>query len=153
MNTLVLYDAHFSHTERLAKEIVEKLKEHGEAERVPIDLFSADHLATADLLVIGAPSDGLSLTPAIEEFLENLPPSGLLGKHVAVFDTRQRAPWLVLGSAAHRIARRMRDMGAVVVASPMTFFLSGREGPVDAGEEFRADEWAHLVVEKSRNLN
>ena len=103
--------------------------------------------------MIGARSDGRGLTPAIEEFLENVPPGGLLGKHVAVFDTRQRAPWLILGSAAHRIARRMRDLGAVVVASPMSFFLSSKEGPIDADEEFRADEWAHLVVEKSRNLN
>ena len=45
MNTLVLYDSHFGHTEQLAMEIVEKLKEHGEAESVPIDLFSATDLA------------------------------------------------------------------------------------------------------------
>jgi flavodoxin len=153
MNTIVLYDSRFSHTEHLAREIAEKLKEHGEAGTMRIDAFKSEDLARADLLVVGAPSDGFGLTPAIEEFLENVPPSSLLGKHVAVFDTRQRAPWLVIGSAAQRIARRMRGMGAVLVAGPISFFVTSKEGPIDVGEELKADEWAHLVVEKSRNLN
>ena len=153
MNSLVLYDSRFGHTEHLAKEIVEKLKEHGGAAVMPIDSPNADDIARADLLVVGAPSDGHGLTPAIEEFLENLPPSGLLGKHVAVFDTRQHALWLVIGSAAHRIARRMRGLGAVLVASPASFLISSAEGPLGIGEDLKADEWAHLVIEKSRNLN
>ncbi len=153
MNTLVLYDSRFSHTEQLANEIVEKLREHGDAATVQIDDLTVEAMARADLLVVGAPDDGHGLTPAIEEFLENVPPSGLLGKHVAVFDTRNRAQWLILGSAAHRIARRMRAMGAVLVAGPMSFVVSSREGRIDIGEELKADEWAHLVVERSRDLN
>ena len=153
MNALVLYDSRFDHTEQLAQELVEKLREHGVANSVPIDSLRVEEMDHADLIVVGSPSDGFGLTPAVEEFLENVPPSALLGKHVAVFDTRQHVPWLTLGSAAHRIARRMRDMGAVLVASPISFFLVGKEGPLDAHEELKAEEWAHLVVEKSRNLN
>jgi flavodoxin len=153
LNTLVLYDSRVTHTEQLACEIAEKLKEHGQAETMRIEALRPEDIARVDLLVIGAPSEGISLTPAIEQFLDNVPPSGLLGKHVAVFDTRQHAPWLIVGSAARRIARRMRDMGAVLVASPVSFFTAGKEGPIDVGEEFKADEWAHLVVERARDLN
>ncbi len=153
MNTLVLFDAHYSQTEHLAKEIVEKLKEHGDAEMIPIRSLTLGDIARADLLVLGAPPDDHGLTPAIREFLDNVPPSGLLGKHVAVFDTREHGSWLGTGSAAHRVARRVRGLGAVLVAGPMSFVVSSPEGPIDVGEELKADEWAHLVVRKSRNLN
>jgi flavodoxin len=153
MNTLVLYDSRFGHTEHLAMEIAEKFKEHGKAEIMRVHTLGVEDMRDTDLLVLGAPSHNRGLTPAMEEFLANVPPSALLGKHVAVFDTRNKAPWVVAGSAAHRLARRVKGLGAKLVVSPKSFFLTRDDGPLTDGEDLEADDWAHVVVEKARNIN
>jgi hypothetical protein len=63
-----------------------------------------------------------------------------------VFDTRADKPALLVGSAAHGMARRLRHRGYRLVAEPESFFVEGTSGPLEAGELERAAEWAKTVV-------
>lgn len=62
----------------------------------------------------------------------------------ATFDTKVRTPKLP-GSAAHSAARHLRKRGLRQLAPPETFYVNGREGPIDAAELDRARRWAERL--------
>jgi hypothetical protein len=62
-------------------------------------------------------------------------------KMAAAFDTRFGKPRWLTGSAALRIARRLRRRGYRLVAPPESFFVLHTEGPLRDGEEDRARAW------------
>lgn len=116
-----------------------------------------------DLLVVGAPthvhglSSRRSRKGALEQqgrdgevgigvrgWLERLP---FLGRPpVAVFDTRAHKPELLVGSAAHRIAHRLRKRGYRLAVEPESFFVDGTPGPLADGELERAEEWGNMLA-------
>jgi flavodoxin len=153
MNALVLYDSESGDTEQLAKEIAGTLQGYGRAQVMPADDPSVDAVATADLLVVGVPTSKHGLTPTMRGFLNRMPPGALLGKQVAVFDTRQHAPRIVTGSAAHDLGRRLKGMGADLVVSPKSFFLAGKDGRLYPAEPYHADRWAEVLLEKAEQFN
>jgi hypothetical protein len=127
-----------------------------------VDLLSVDDpqpaLGGVDLIVVGAPTHihGLSSRRSREAaldqnghdgeagigvrgWIDRLPSGG--GPPVAVFDTRAHKPALLVGSAAHGTARRLRRRGYRLAVEPESFFVSGTPGPLEAGELERAAEW------------
>jgi hypothetical protein len=71
----------------------------------------------------------------------------LLGRQpVAVFDTRVDRSELLAGSAARRIAQRLRRKGYRVLGEPESFFVEGTPGPLVDGELERAAEWGRVVA-------
>ena len=50
------------------------------------------------------------------------------------------------GSAARAIARRLRRLGAVLVADPESFRVVGSPGPLAAGELDRARQWGEQLA-------
>jgi len=52
------------------------------------------------------------------------------------------------GSAAHRIASRLKRTGASLLVEPESFFVAEREGPLEEGELERAARWAEEVFVK-----
>src|SRR5207302_5830463 len=60
--------------------------------------------------------------------------AALRGPSFAVFDTRAHKPELLVGSAAHGIAHRIRRRGYRVAVEPESFFGSGTPGPLEEGE-------------------
>jgi flavodoxin len=163
MKSLVVYESSFGNTRRIAEEIADALAETGE---VYVDVFSVDDevpvLAHVDLLVVGAPTHvhGLSSTRsrenAIEQgargevgigvrgWIDKLPLCG--GPRVAVFDTRAHKPELLVGSAAHGIAKRLRKHGYRLVVEPESFFIDGTPGPLEDGELEHAAEWGRALA-------
>jgi hypothetical protein len=77
-------------------------------------------------------------------WIEPLP--GLDGVSVAVFDTRARKPVLLVGSAAHGMARRLRRRGYRLAVEPESFFVHGTPGPLEEGELERAEEWGRQLA-------
>jgi hypothetical protein len=162
MRSLVVYESWFGNTRQIAAEIAEALVSEGEVELLSVDdpLPSLHHVG---LIVLGAPTQihGLSSErsrqAAVDQrggdgevgigargWIERLPLLG--GPPVAVFDTRADKPALLVGSAAHGMARRLRHRGYRLAAEPESFFVEGTPGPLEAGELERAAEWAKALV-------
>jgi flavodoxin len=160
MKSLVVYESWFGNTRQLAEEIARVLGEESEAQLLTVDdeLPPIDRL---DLLVVGAPthvhglSSARSRKGAVEQaggepgngvrgWLETLPL--LAHVPVAVFDTRAHKPEFLVGSAAHKLADRLKHRGYRLVVEPESFFVEGTPGPLADGELERAAEWAAALV-------
>jgi hypothetical protein len=163
MKSLVFYESSFGNTRQIAQEIADSLAEAGDVEVFSVD-DEAPGLAHVDLLVVGAPTHvhGLSSKRSRESALEQgahgesgigvrgwidqLPLCG--GPRVAVFDTRAHKPELLVGSAAHGIAKRLQKHGYRLAVEPKSFFVSGTPGPLEDGELARAAEWGRALADE-----
>ena len=88
---------------------------------------------------------GMLPREALRVFLDGMPRRALLGLPAAAFDTRYRMATWKSGSAARGIAGRLRRAGATLIMPPESFFVAGREGPLEQGELERAAQWAEQV--------
>lgn len=142
MKALVAYDSSFGNTERIARAVATGL---GTSDEVEVERVERVHLERCrwQLVVIGAPTERHTVGRPAVRMLAQV--DGLAGVPVAAFDTRYRMPRLLSGSAAVAIVNRMRGGGAVLLTEPASFFVRGRSGPLEAGEEDRAREWGQTV--------
>jgi flavodoxin len=138
MKALVAYDTLFGNTERIARAIAAGL---GTADEVELTRLEAARFDDADweLVVVGAPTQHHEVSRPTDRWLKDLP--CLCGVPVAAFDTRYRMPRTLSGAASLVIVNQMRLGGAILLAEPQSFFVRGREGPLEPGEEERATEW------------
>lgn len=155
MNAVVVYESYWGNTSEVARAIAEGIGP--EAKVLPTDEATDVVLATANLIVVGAPILGFSLAgdsmreqishdekapaPAdlthtsMREWLETLP-SG--DARYAAFETGFK--WSPAG-AARKIERRMDKAGYVQHAKHERFLVEGTYGPLSEGEYERAREW------------
>jgi hypothetical protein len=75
-----------------------------------------------------------------DPFLAGLEERGFGGVPAAAFDTR--LPDLVQRTASEVIADRLARAGCRMIAKPVGFDVGGLDGPLAAGEEARAAQWA-----------
>lgn len=162
MKSLVVYESWFGNTKELAQVVAGALAEAGEVTILTVD-DALPELDAFDLLVVGAPthvhglSSARSRKGAIEQrgqdgepgigvrgLIEALPM--LRRPQVAVFDTRAHKPELLVGSAAHGIARRLAKRGYRLATEPESFFVDGTPGPLEDGELERAAEWGRSLA-------
>jgi Flavodoxin domain len=160
----VVYESWFGNTRRLAEKIASALAEKGEVDVVSID-DPLPPLFDFDLVVLGAPthvhglSSARSRRAAIDQhggsgeigigargWIDRLPAGG--GPRVAVFDTRAHKPELLVGSAAHGMARRLRRRGYQLAVEPKSFFIEGTDGPLEEAELERAWWWGDTVADE-----
>jgi hypothetical protein len=149
MKALVVYDSQYGNTEAVAQAIGGALG----ADVVCARAMKPGALLSFDLVIVGSPTQGGRPTPAVKQFLEDIPEGGLKDVDVATFDTRipaVHAGWIgrialsIFGYAAPRIARALHARGGRVVASE-GFAVLGKEGPLAAGELERAAGWARAI--------
>jgi hypothetical protein len=162
MKSVVVYESWFGNTRRIAEEIADALAARGDVEVVSVD-DPVPSLRRVDLIVVGAPthihglSSARSRGAAIDQrgyggeagigvrgWIDLLPLCG--GPPVAVFDTRAHKPELLVGSAAHGVARRLQRQGYRLIVEPESFFVQGTPGPLEDGELERAAEWAEALA-------
>jgi hypothetical protein len=162
MRSLVVYESSFGNTQRIARTIADALAVEGEVKIVSVD-DALPLLDEFDLLVVGAPthvhglSSRMSRKAALEQgrrdggvgigvrgWLEELPPDEL--PPVAVFDTRANKSELLVGSAAQKIAKRLRRRGCRLAGEPESFFVEGTPGPLEDGELERAEAWGRALA-------
>lgn len=157
MIALVVYDSAYGNTAKLADAMAAAVP--GATARRFQDL-NADDLARVGLLLVGSPTQGGQPTPALQQWLRNLPPNTLKGVRVSAFDTRIDAPgqklplrllMSLIGYAAPKMAKSLGEKGGTVIGTPEGFFVEGREGPLRAGEAERATRWAAQLGQLSHS--
>ncbi len=145
MNTLIMYDSTFGNTEHLARVMADRLAEYGTVRLSRVPTTGEFNVQDTDVLVVGGPTQRHGTSPAMRAFLKGLPRRTLGGLIAAAFDTRYHMSAWKSGSAAHSIASRLKWAGASLVVPPESFFVAEREGPLEAGEHERAEQWAEQI--------
>jgi hypothetical protein len=156
MKAVVVYESLWGNTGLIARAIAEGIGP--DAVALHTNEAPADAVASADLLVCGAPLLGFSLPT--EQMRENIrttkdvkqPPADLANKSMrswlgdlpdgagraAGFET---AIWWSPGSAAKTIDRQLVAKGRSSAGKPQRFVVTGRYGPLSDGELERARAW------------
>ncbi|HEU4566990.1 MAG TPA: flavodoxin domain-containing protein [Marmoricola sp.] len=165
MRAVVVYESMFGNTAEIAQAIADGLADGGIAATVASSgEASVDTGVDADLLVIGAPTHGLTLStprsraaarqqgaavdpiaPGVREWLARALAPPTAGA-VAAFDTRARSMRHWPGSAARKESRILRRHGAVLADRPTSFYVTGAKGPLAPGETGRAHEWGQALA-------
>ncbi len=148
MKALIIYDSTFGNTECIARIIAHTLRVHDSVQVFSVEETNNIILKDADVLLIGCPTQRHGLTPAVRALLEGMPRGSLRGVSAAAFDTRYHMSAWKSGSAAPRIASKLKRAGAALILPPESFFVSSREGPLEDGELERAVHWAGTVLEQ-----
>jgi flavodoxin len=148
MNTLIIYDSTFGNTAQIAQAMADRLGEHGTVRIALANEAGLSEMEEIDLLIVGGPTQRHGVSPVIRDLLERLPRRTLRGAGAAAFDTRYHMSAWKSGSAAQRIAGKLKRTGALLLVEPESFFVSEREGPLEEGELERASRWAEEVFER-----
>jgi hypothetical protein len=153
---VVAHESLWGNTAAIARAIAEGIRP--EARALSTAEATGAAIADADLLVAGAPVLAFGLSsekmregiranpgkapappdfshPSMRSWLEALPTGH--GRSAA-FDTRARGPF---GKAAPEIAQALEGAGYRPLAQPLGFVVTGRYGPLRAGELERARLW------------
>ncbi len=162
MKWLIIYDSAYGNTAQIAQAIGDGLRDAASApddvKVVHVGAVTPEHLAELAVLIVGSPTQGFRPTGPIKDFLKQLPKGSLNAVRVAAFDTRFTEKEIhshgfvlskladTFGYAAKPIAESLQQKGGHLVVPPEGFFVSGKEGPLLAGEAERAAEWGRGVV-------
>lgn len=150
MRALVVYDSAYGNTEKIAKSIGSAIT--GEVKTLHVGKVNPNELESLDLLIVGSPTQGGRPTPAIQEFLKQVPESAIKDISIAAFDTRFSTRLVgIFGYAAGRIANNLETRGGTLIAPPEGFFVKGKKGPLKEGELERAASWTKKIVESKNS--
>jgi hypothetical protein len=156
MKALVVYESLWGNTAAVARAIAQGIG--SDTQVLSTAEATGAAMAEVDLLVAGAPVLGFNLPtekmresirtnpgkapapadlscPSMRSWLETLTAGH---GHAAAFDTRVRGPF---GKAAPTILEGLERAGYRSVAKPLGFIVSGKYGPLRAGELERARLW------------
>jgi flavodoxin len=145
MKSIVIYASRHGNTRRVAEAIADGMRTHASVELVPIEDAATAFDGEADLVVIGGPTEGHGMTPAIKEFFDSLSGEAFKGVSAAAFDTRLDWPRWLSGSAGAAIRDRLQELGADVVAPQASFIVEGKEPALKSGELERALAWGDTL--------
>ncbi len=156
MRSLIIYDSVYGNTEKIAQAIGNTLRIRGEVALARVGEINPGMFDSIDLLVVGSPTQQFRATETMRTFLKNLSPKQLKGVRVAAFDTRLTQEWInqhatlgffekIFGYAAERIAKGLTQKGGKLVLPGEGYYVEDIEGPLAAGEEQRAGEWAQKL--------
>ena len=147
MKTVIVYYSKFGHTRQLAEAIAAQLASEGTARAMATEQVTTTDLQGVDLVVMGSPTHRMRLPEEVRPFFEALPSKCLRGAAVAAFDTSYRMNrFLARFTAAKTLDGKLRKFGGKRIAVPETFFMAGREGPLEEGEIERARAWAEKLA-------
>jgi len=150
MKGIVVYDTSYGNTKTIAEAIAETLKESG----IEVDLFDVKDikkLSTKDynFLVLGSPTRFGTMSFAIRGFLGKMKSEEWMNKPFAAFDTEN--PENIKrkeGSAAEKIAERLRDKKMNQTLPVLKAVVLGQKGPLQEGEIERTKEYARALAIK-----
>jgi hypothetical protein len=165
MRALVAYESMFGNTERVARAVAAGLRLEGiDATVVDVGEHPEADLTDVDLLVLGAPTHGFSLSRPVSrhdavrqggreeaersgmrEWLASLPHSDR-PVLAATFDTRVTKVRYLPASASRRAARGLTERGHRMVSPPVGFLVQDVCGPLESREVDRAIAWSRKVA-------
>ncbi len=143
MRSLVIYDARYENSERAARAIAEGLNERGQATAVALGRLHHGDVEAAQLVVLGTPNRARRLPQPMRKFLHRADDATWFARPVAVFETR--VPGDAKRTAATTLSARLRDLGALIVVPPESFFVTTTSGPLAEGELARARVWGRQL--------
>ncbi len=161
MKTWIVYDSAYGNTEKIAKAMALAITPADGLEILHVGEANPRNVASLDLLIVGSPTQGGRPTPAIQEFLSNIPANALQNIEVTSFDTRFAAQeqgfglrilMRFIGYAAERIAQRLQEKGGHLATPPAGFIVQGKEGPLKEEELARAAGWASRICSANCSL-
>jgi hypothetical protein len=164
MKAVVVYESHWGNTAAVAQAIADGIGP--DTLVLATDAADVSAVSGADLLVAGAPVLGFSLPtermeaavadsgpsapkppdtshPSLRSWLSELPRGRGLG---AAFETRVR--WSP-GGATGAIERGLERAGYPTTGTPGKFIVTGRYGPLRAGEIDRARRWGAALAARA----
>ncbi len=171
MRALVVYESMYGNTHVVASNIADGLRATYEVTLVPVADATADLIAEADLLVVGAPThmhrlstassrqlarkaaakpeSGLTLDPdaggpALRDWLSGLA-AALDIRLAAAFDTRLVGAPVLTGRASRGIGRLLQRHGYRLVVPPESFLVTKLNTLVE-GEASRARRWGEALA-------
>src|SRR5438876_3109928 len=98
-----------------------------------VRLLNERKVQKMNMLIVGGPTQRHGLSQAMRDLLERLPRRTLRGVGAAALDTRYHMAAWKSGSAATRIASKLKRTGASLIMAPESFFVAVREGPLEEG--------------------
>jgi flavodoxin I len=153
---LVVYDSMYGNTEKVAQAIAGALAPDAVVEVKRVGDLSPEALQSVDLLVLGSPTQGFRPTKPVGGWMTSVGAAGLKGVRAAAFDTRLDMAkfksavlrWFLNagGYAAPRIAKDLKNAGAVLIVRPEGFLVEDTEGPLKVGELERSAAWAKSLL-------
>jgi len=173
MRALVVYESMYGNTHVVASNIADGLRYDYEVTLVPVAKATAELVAGADLLVVGAPTHmhGLSSAasrrkagetaaregsgrqmdrdadgPGMRDWLKDLAHRNGLA---AVFDTRVNGVAVFTGRAGRPIAKLLKRHGYRLVAAPQSFLVNSQNTLLD-GEASWARRWGMTLGAASK---
>jgi len=148
MKGIVIFDTSYGNTRAIAEAISETLKES----EIEVDTFyvkDVKKLSAKDynFLVLGSPTKFGTMSFAIRGFLGKVKSEEWIDKPFAAFDTEnpeniERKE----GSAAEKIAERLRDKQMNQLLPVLKAVVLGWKGPLQEGETERAKEYARRLA-------
>lgn len=163
----VVYESLFGNTQRLARAVADGLASTHEVALFEVGVAPEVVPHDVSLLVVGGPTHAFGMSTEetrhrASEMAHGHVVSGAIGVRdwldlvelpaavrAATFDTRVPRPRWFWGSAAKRIAKRLRARSAVLERDPESFFVTLPRGQQDShlveGEEQRARAWASAL--------
>ncbi|MFD1546055.1 flavodoxin family protein [Nonomuraea guangzhouensis] len=157
MYALIVYESMFGNTKQIAEAVAEGLATAMRTEVLEVGSAPASVEEDVGLLVVGGPTHAFGMSRAstrqsaaqqgrvlsqgqgVREWLATVQtPSARLAS--AAFDTRIAKPRMP-GSAARGVAKRLRRLGLALAAPAESFYVTGTQGPLVAGEMERARQW------------
>jgi hypothetical protein len=170
MRAVVVYESMYGNTHQVAQSIGEGLQGACEVEVVPVARADEHTLEGADLIVVGGPTHGHSMSragsreaaaadarkagseltldpdaegPGLREWFDSLPQ---LHAKAAAFDTRVNLAPLLTGRASKAIGRRLRQHGLELIIEPESFLVT-THNHLEDGETARARSWGRQLAE------
>lgn len=112
---IVIFDTRYGNTEKIAKSLEAGLRESGiQTACVNAKEATLESLKEYDLIAVGAPTEWLSASKPMKEFLGKLESADLSGRYGFAFDTKLERP--LSGSAGKHIEKEMKKLGLESIA-------------------------------------
>jgi flavodoxin len=121
---IVIYHTQFGNTEKIAKEVASGMDEQGiDVDCIKVEDVQIDRLKEYDLLAIGGPTHGFSMSKPMKVFIKKLEHVDLQGKNAFTFDTKNSGRFW--GSAAKGIEKRLKRLGLNIVKPHASAIVKG----------------------------
>jgi menaquinone-dependent protoporphyrinogen IX oxidase len=150
MKGIVVYDSSYGNTKKIAETIAETLKESGmEVDALYVKDVKKLSAKDYNFLVLGSPTKFGTMSFTVKGFLGKVKSEEWMNKPFAAFDTEnpeniERKE----GSAAEKIAERLRDKKMNQLLPVLKAAVLGWKGPLQEGEIERTKEYARELAIK-----
>ncbi len=138
MKTVLIFDTKFGNTEKVAMGIAKILN----ADVFKVSDIDFSKLQDYNVFVVGSPTHAWNMSKGMKDFFKKLKGKSFQGKRAATFDTKYKSRFA--GSAAKKIQSKLKKLDFEIAMEPVSFIVTGNEGPLAEGEMDKVSEFTIL---------